>query len=93
MVLLRFIPICRTATVSPLHQLAKGAFAKVHHVEDRHEGDPISRRLRELGFVEGRTVVIRAWGPFGKDPLMVQIGDSRFALRRSEAARVLVDRE
>ena len=93
MVLLRFIPICRIATVSPLHELAKGVFAKVRHVEDRREGDPISRRLRELGFVEGRAVVIRAWGPFGMDPLMVQIGDSRFALRRSEAARVLVDRE
>jgi ferrous iron transport protein A len=29
-----------------------------------------------------------ATGPFGADPLLVQIGFTRFALRRSEAARI-----
>ena len=31
-----------------------------------------------------------AHGPVGGDPVLVQIGFTRFALRRSEAARVLV---
>jgi ferrous iron transport protein A len=36
-------------------------------------------------------VRIVARGPIGGDPLLVQIGFTRFALRTSEAARVNVD--
>ena len=46
------------------------------------------RRLRELGFVAGEEVQVVAGGPFGADPLLVQVGFTRFALRRVEAARV-----
>jgi ferrous iron transport protein A len=35
-------------------------------------------------------VRIVAHGPIGADPLLIQIGFTRFALRRTEAARVLV---
>jgi ferrous iron transport protein A len=52
--------------------------------------DPIARRLAELGFVPGESVRLIAVGPFGADPLLVQVGFTRFALRRSEAARVTV---
>lgn len=52
--------------------------------------DTIARRLRELGFVAGEPVRVVARGPVGADPLLIQIGFTRFALRRSEAARVLV---
>jgi ferrous iron transport protein A len=50
--------------------------------------DPIAKRLRELGFVSGEPVRIVARGPIGADPLLVQIGFTRFALRRAEAQRV-----
>ena len=50
--------------------------------------DAIARRLRELGFVAGEQVVVVAAGPFGAEPLLVQVGFTRFALRRAEAARV-----
>lgn len=60
----------------------------VRDVEDTHAGDPIARRLRELGFVGGEPVRIVARAPLGGDPLLVQIGFTRFALRGSEAARV-----
>ena len=60
----------------------------VREVEDAHGADPIARRLRELGFVSGEPVRVVASGPLGGDPLLVQIGFTRFALRRSEAARV-----
>jgi len=33
-------------------------------------------------------VEVVARGPIGADPILVQIGFTRFALRRSEAARV-----
>ncbi len=62
----------------------------VREVEDAEAADPIARRLRELGFVNGEPVRIVASGPLGGDPLLVQIGFTRFALRRAEAARVLV---
>ena len=76
-----------------LSDLAKGATAVIHEVEDVNLNDPISRRLRELGFVRGEPVRIVAQGPIGGDPLLVQIGFTRFALRKSEAARVRVDVE
>ncbi|MCR6686929.1 FeoA family protein [Pseudoxanthomonas sp.] len=62
----------------------------VQSVEDRQPNDPIARRLRELGFVAGEPVEVVARGPFGAEPLLVQVGYTRFALRRSEAARVQV---
>ena len=65
----------------------------VQDVEDAHPADPIAQRLRELGFVSGEPVRIVACGPLGGDPLLVQIGSTRFALRRSEAARVTVSQE
>ncbi|MEO5560462.1 MAG: FeoA family protein [Dokdonella sp.] len=71
-----------------LSELKKGASAVVSEVEEAHAADPIARRLRELGFVNGEPVRVVACGPVGGDPVLVQIGFTRFALRRSEAARV-----
>lgn len=71
-----------------LSELKKGASAVVRDVEDAVAADAIARRLRELGFVAGEPVRVVASGPIGGDPLLVQIGYTRFALRRSEAARV-----
>ncbi len=73
--------------------MKKGASGVVTAVEDAHAADPIARRLRELGFVSGEPVRVVARGPIGGDPLLVQIGFTRFALRKSEAARVRVDVE
>lgn len=53
--------------------------------------DMIAHRLKELGFVPGESVRLITSAPFGGDPLLVQVGFTRFALRRSEAARVLVE--
>lgn len=62
----------------------------VDGVEDVRPNDAIARRLRELGFVAGERVEIVAQGPVGAEPLLVQVGYTRFALRRAEAARVKV---
>ncbi len=64
--------------------------ALVESVSELHANDAIARRLRELGFVNGEEVKVVARGPVGAEPLLVQVGFTRFALRRSEAARVQV---
>lgn len=73
-----------------LSDLPRHASAVVERIEAHQEPDPIARRLAELGFVPGETVRLVATAPFGADPLLVQVGFTRFALRRSEAARVQV---
>jgi len=64
--------------------------AVVDQVINAVPDDPIAKRLRELGFVAGEPVRIVARGPIGADPLLVQVGYTRFALRRSEAQRVQI---
>jgi ferrous iron transport protein A len=76
-----------------LTELPPRTRAVVDEVRDQSPDDTIARRLRELGFVAGESVEIVAAGPFGAEPLLVQIGYTRFALRRSEAARVQLREE
>jgi len=73
-----------------LSTLQRGAQAVVKSVEALHLGDAIAQRLRELGFVPGEAIRVVAHGPMGADTIAVQIGFTRFALRRAEAARVRV---
>ena len=73
-----------------LTELARRTPAIVDLVEERASNDPIARRLREIGCVAGEEVQVLAAGPFGAEPLLVQVGFTRFALRRSEAARIRV---
>ena len=73
-----------------LPELSKGASAFVECVENAQERDPIAQRLRDLGFVPGEPVRVVARAPWSADPLLVQIGSTRFALRRAEALRVSV---
>jgi len=72
-------------TELPLHTAAL-----VTEVADLGADDRVARRLRELGFVTDEPVRLVAKGPFGAEPLLVQIGFTRFALRRAEADRVSV---
>ncbi len=65
--------------------------AVVTGVRDLTDADSISRRLRELGFVDGEEVRVVGRGPIGREPLLVQVGFTRFALRRAEADRIEVD--
>ncbi|KAF1017293.1 MAG: hypothetical protein GAK31_00555 [Stenotrophomonas maltophilia] len=74
-----------TLSELPLH-----ASAVVDSVQDLHANDAIARRLRELGFVKGEDVRLVARGPVGGEPLLVQVGFTRFALRIAEAKRILI---
>jgi ferrous iron transport protein A len=89
--IMRIIPISRSLALT-LSQLVHGADATVTEVLELAPGDAIARRLRVLGFVDGEQVRIVGAAPLGGDPLLVQVGFTRFALRRSEADRVRVRR-
>ena len=73
-----------------LSQLAKNTPAIVLSVQQHDDVDPIAKRLNELGFVSGETIRLITRAPFGGDPILGQVGFTRFALRVSEAERVLV---
>ena len=79
-----------------LAALRKGARGIVTSVTDDRQslGDSahstVSRRLLELGFCPGEQVeVIEEIWP-GADPIAVRVGNSVFAIRRCEAAAVMV---
>jgi ferrous iron transport protein A len=74
-----------------LSDLTVGQSGTVRHVDDHQPADAIARRLRDLGFVAGEAVRLLARGPIGREPLLVQVGFTRFALRSAEAARVRVE--
>ena len=74
-----------------LATITEVASAKTSQSETASSVDPISSRLMKLGFVPGEQVKVLAQGLFGRDPLLVQIGFTRFALRRTEAERIQVE--
>lgn len=70
--------------------MARHCLARVTSVTDLSPGDPVAERLRVLGFVDDEPVELLTRGPFGGDPILVRVGGTRFALRQSEARRILV---
>jgi ferrous iron transport protein A len=67
--------------------------AEMAAIVDRIDATAISpgvaRRLAEIGFLPGEAIRVLARVP-GGNPIAVRIGSSTFALRRHEAACVLV---
>jgi ferrous iron transport protein A len=73
-----------------------GFAGRIHaiRVGDETDGLPageIERRLIELGFVEGARVELLHEGLFGRDPIAVRVNEATVALRRREAASILVE--
>lgn len=54
------------------------------------EDQEMERRFLEFGFVEGVLIRILHEGLIGRDPLVVQIDDMLVALRRRQAASVVI---
>jgi ferrous iron transport protein A len=79
--------------LSALHKGAQGTVATVREdgaVLGDETGGTVVMRLIELGFVPGEPFEIIAEALPGGDPIAVRIGGSCFALRRREAAAVMV---
>lgn len=83
-------------TLAALHKGARGVISDLQN-DAQSLGDEaqstVSRRLLELGFVPGESleVVEEIWP--GGDPMAVRLGNTTFALRRREAAAVLIELE
>jgi ferrous iron transport protein A len=75
-----------------LSALSPGAMGTVVGVgSPTAEVTPLQRRLLELGFVSGEQIEIVAEARPGRDPFVVRIGNTTFALRRREAESVWVE--
>lgn len=77
-----------TVSLASLHSGQGGAIAAISPQSD--EGADIEMRLIEIGFLEGGYVEVLHEGPMGGDPMVVRLNDSRLALRRKEAAHILI---
>ncbi|MDP6962644.1 MAG: FeoA family protein [Planctomycetota bacterium] len=52
--------------------------------------DPVSRRLREMGFTPGTAVYFERQAPFG-GPMIVSLRNYQLTLRPAEARRILIE--
>ena len=81
----------------PLSQARRGDRGVIVQVGDHCHHDEhaleLERRLLELGFVEGARIELLHEGLVGGDPIAMKVDDMRVALRRREAARLIVRME
>lgn len=80
--------------LSELKKKQTACVAKVHrNLENDQQIDMVASRLETLGFVSGARVQVITKGIFGGDPILIQIGFTRFALRKVEAEKVEIYHE
>ena len=60
-----------------------------HNVFGKQEAT-VTNRLKELGFLPGAALEIIGFGLLGRDPIAVRINGTKFALRKAEASKVMV---
>src|SRR6516162_9147282 len=72
--------------MASLDQLQVGQRAIVAALQGE---DAIVQRLLEMGLLEGEELEVIGFAPLG-DPMEIRLRDYRLSLRRSEAARILV---
>jgi len=70
-----------------LDTLERGQHAIVASIQGT---DAIGQRLLEMGLYEGEALEVVGFAPLG-DPMEIRLRDFRLSLRRSEAARILVN--
>ena len=81
-----------TAVPTALSDLRPGETATIVAVGSVTEGvSQLELRLLELGFIAGERVEVVAEARPGRDPFVVRVGASQFALRRCEAQNIWVE--
>ncbi|AVF09488.1 ferrous iron transport protein A [Acinetobacter baumannii] len=80
--------------LSALKVKQAATITKVNRIEvESEEQDLVAIRLESLGFVPGTRVEVITKGVFGGDPILIQIGFTRFALRKAEAEKIEIQVE
>ncbi|WP_343598384.1 FeoA family protein [Acinetobacter sp.] len=80
--------------LSELKVKQAAVITKVNQKSTHHGAtDIVASRLETLGFIPGTSVKVVAKGAFGGDPLLIQIGFTRFALRKIEAQKIEISPE
>ncbi|MCO8088129.1 FeoA family protein [Acinetobacter indicus] len=79
-----------------LSELKVKQTAIIRHIIRQDEGgeshnDLVASRLETLGFVPGTRVQVITKGVFGGDPILIQVGFTRFALRKNEAEKIEIE--
>lgn len=62
-------------------------------ITDVVTGHPLSNRLLELGLQAGERICVVHEAPWSRDPIVLDVCGTRLALRRDEAALILVEQE
>ena len=88
--LLKQPPLCAETLIDNLAQLRKGDSAIIIGFADDEGNHFIKTRLQELGFLPGEKIIVHAEAFPGRDPMAIRVGNSIFALRRSEAEKIRV---
>lgn len=74
--------------LSALKVKQAATITKVNRIElESEQQDLVAIRLESLGFVPGTRVEVITKGIFGGDPILIQIGFTRFALRKSRSGK------
>jgi ferrous iron transport protein A len=80
-----------TITEFSLDQAQTGVTYRVLSVHANPHLAHSDQHLKDLGFLPGEFVILKKRALPGGDPIVVRIGSSNFALRRAEAACVLIE--
>ena len=83
------VPVTAPRSAICLSDLRQGQSGVVDHLDF---ADADARRLMELGFLPGATVMMCGRSPFG-DPSVFRIDDSEVALRRETALHIVLRAE
>ena len=79
----------------PLHHCHKGQSVRIATLVPQPLFGPqdaqVTMRLKELDFLPGNRLKVIGFGLLGRDPMAVKVNGTRFALRRAEAAKILVE--
>ncbi|WP_127494757.1 FeoA family protein [Acinetobacter calcoaceticus] len=80
--------------LSALKVKQSATISKVNRISvESEQQDLVAIRLESLGFVPGTRVEVITKGIFGGDPILIQIGFTRFALRKAEADKIEIQVE
>lgn len=73
-----------------IDQLPTGVPAVIATIDRGACADTVWRRLHEMGFDEGVDIEVLHRAPLG-DPIALRVGNMTIAIRRAEAALILVE--